>query len=337
VPTQKPEQLDAAISSGKLGTLYLFDGPENFLKERAVEKITDRLLPVEARDFNLNRFDGNTSAAGDVVAAINSLPFLSERRLIIVRAAHEFSAADQRLIGEALTDLSKSICVVFLYDGKANLREEIPAQSASNGSIITFWTPFESQLPAWITTEAKRKGKAISWDAGRLLAESCSDLQEISNELDKLVLLVGKRPSITLQDVVAQGLPDQTGDYNDLEEAIWGRQLTDALTQSDRLSIGGTSAEAVLPVYERVFRTLLLGHYYTQVKKMRLDEAMNELGLRGKMQQMKFEKGIKAYRPVETEEGLETIAQADYDLKTGALPSRMVLSLLTMKLLKKAS
>jgi DNA polymerase-3 subunit delta len=337
VPTIKPDQLDGLISSGKIGHLYLLDGPENFLKERVLEKITDKYLPPEARDFNLNRFDGNTASAGDVVAAINSLPFLSDRRLVFVRAAQEFSAADQRLIGEQLATLSTTTCLVFLYDGKANLREEIPAQVASNGNIVTFWTPFESQLPAWITAEAKRKGKAIAFDASRLLAEACSDLQEISNELDKLVLLVGKRPSITRADVIAQGMPDQTGDYNDLEEAIWGRELSNALTQSDRLSLSGISAEAVLPVYERVFRTLLLGHYYTQTKKWKMDDTMSELGLRGKMQQAKFEKGMRAYRPAETEEGLGNIAQADYDLKTGALPSRMVLSLLALKLLRKAS
>jgi DNA polymerase III delta subunit len=201
--------------------------------------------------------------------------------------------------------------------------------------VVTFWTPFDSQLPAWITAETKRKGKAIAWDAARLLAESCGDLQEISNELDKLVLLVGNRPSIASSDVIAQGLPDQTGDYNDLEEAVWGRDLTEALTQSDRLSLAGVSTEAILPVYERIFRTLLLGHYYTQVKRQRLDEAMSELGLRGKLQQNKFEKGMKSYRPSETENGLGSIAQADYDLKSGALPGRMVLSLLTMKLLRR--
>jgi hypothetical protein len=71
-----------------------------------------------------------------------------------------------------------------------------------------------------------------------------------------------------------------------------------------------------------------------QVKKRRLDEAMSELGMRGKMQQMKLEKGLRSYRPEEAEEGLGAIAQADYDLKTGMLPSRMVLSLLTLRLVK---
>lgn len=334
MPAIKPDQLDSAIISGRFGAQYLFDGPEDWLKERALERILDKYLPQEARDFNLNRFDANTAAAGDVVSTLMSLPFLAEKRFVLVRATQEFSAADQRLIGEALGNLPASTHAVFVYDGKANLREEIPAQVASHGDIVTFWTPFESQLPAWIIAEAKRRGKTIAWDAAKLIAECCSDLQEISNELDKLILLVGKRASIARADVMNQGLPDQPGDYNDLEEAIWSRQLPEALTQSDRLSTSGVSAEAVLPVYERIFRTLLLGHFYTQVKKWRMDEAMTELGLRGKMQQMKFEKGMRAYKPTEAEEGLGAIAQADYELKTGILPSRMVLSLLTLKLLR---
>jgi DNA polymerase-3 subunit delta len=334
VPTLRPEQLDSIIASGRLEPLYVFDGPENWLKERVVEKIIAKCVPPEARDFNLSRIDGKSASAGDVVNSAQSLPFLSDKRVVIVSSAEEFSAADQRTIGECLGDLPKSTCLVFLYQGKANLREEIPAMAVSHGNIVTFWTPFESQLPAWITAEAKRRGKGIAWDAARQLAEACADLQEISNELDKLVLYVGGKPSIALADVLEQGLPEASGDYRDLEEAIWSRRFPDALEQGHLLSNAGISAEGIFPVFERVFRTLYLGHYYMKVKKWTLADTQNALGMRGKMQQANFTKGLEMYRPREVEQGLGHIAQADYELKTGVLPSRLALGLLTLKLVR---
>jgi DNA polymerase III delta subunit len=113
--------------------------------------------------------------------------------LVIVRSADEFSAPEARLLGENLSSIPASTCLIFLYDGKANLREEIPAHVSSHGAIVTFWTPFPNQLPMWVRDEAKLRGKTITTDAAMALAESCDDLQGISNELDKLSLFVGKK------------------------------------------------------------------------------------------------------------------------------------------------
>jgi hypothetical protein len=65
-----------------------------------------------------------------------------------------------------------------------------------------------------------------------------------------------------------------------------------------------------------------------------LADTQNALGMRGKMQQANFTKGLEMYRPREVEQGLGHIAQADYELKTGVLPSRLALGLLTLKLVR---
>lgn len=311
----------------------MFDGPENFLKERAVQKILSVALPPEARDLNLDRFHGKSSEVSSLVTAMQSLPFLAEKRVVLVQAAELISAADGRIVSEALSQVPDSTILILLYEGKASLREAIPAQVSSMGGLITFWTPFPNQLPTWVVTEGRNRGKAIAYDAARALAEACSDLQEISNELDKLSFFVGKKARIELSDVIEHGLPDGTGDYRDLEEALWRRDFQKALHQGQLLSQMGVRPESIFPVFERVFRKLLLGAYYSREKEWNRADIYTTLGIRGKIRQNLFDGGMRAYSPDELRGSLEPIVQANMDLKTGALPGDLALTLLIVNLL----
>lgn len=333
MPALKPDQIESSVRSGKIGSLYLFDGPENWWKDRVLNQILVKLVPPESKDFNLERLDGRSCSGGDIVNAIQGLPFLGDRRVVVVQATEELSAADARLVGENLASMPASTCIIFIHEGKANLREEIPAQVGSHGAIVTFWTPFPNQLPAWVANEAKARGKAISYDAAAMIAEACQDLQQISNELDKLCLFVGQKKTIDGADVRAHGLPDEMGDTRDLEEALWKRNLSEALAQGRLLSEIGVRGEMIFPVCERVFRTLLLAHYYHAVKKMGFDDICSALNVRSKTHQSNLQQGMRAYKLAEIKTSLEKVLQADFDLKTGRLASDVDVSLLLFNLL----
>ncbi len=335
MPSLKPEQLDLHIKSGQLGPLYLFDGPEPWLKKRAVQRIINRLLTPETKDFNLNQYNGNSSPASEVVSTIQSMPFLGDRRVVIVDSADEWNTADRKLVAENLENIPTSTCLVLLYDSRAGLRDEIPAHVASHGHLVTFWTPFENQLPEWAITETRQRGKTLEWPAAKLLCDSCKDLEELSNEIDKLLLYVGKKTSLSMADVRAHGLPDTAADFKDLETALWNRDLTGALRQGQLLLEMGVRTEALFPAYQRVFRTLLLGRYYQTEKKWDLPSIFEALGMRGKTQQGLFSAGLKNYSSEELKISLGKIVKTDEEIKTGALANKVALSLLTMDLLKK--
>ncbi|MFN0118671.1 MAG: DNA polymerase III subunit delta [Elusimicrobiota bacterium] len=334
MPQIKPEEFESQLKSGKLAPVYLFDGPEAWLKNRAIDRLIDKLVPAESRDFNLERFDGTQNEAGQVISSAQSLPWMGEKRLIIVQSVNEFSAGDRRLLAENFEGLPASTCLILVYSGKANLREEIVAESLSHGHLVTFWTPFANQLPFWVTSEVKAKGKTIASQAAYRLAEACEDLQQISDEIEKLCLFVGKKNLIDLTDIEAFGLPNEAGDYKTLEVALWERNWVEALNQSKLMAEGGTRPEMIFPLFERVFKTLILASIYMNEKKMGLMEVLPILGIRGKIQEALFIKGVKQYSSDELYQSLEKITQADHDLKTGTIPSSVVVSLLILNLLK---
>ena len=335
MPILKPDHLYSALQSGKLGHIYIFDGPENWLKERALKQIIDKLLPKEERDLNLDRFDGETSSGGEIISTAQSMPFLSKKRVILVKSAEEFSSSDAKIISEGLANLPSSTHIFFLYHGKAGLRETLPATVGSLGSIITFWAPFPNQLPSWVVSEVRQRGKSIGFDAARSIAESCSDLQDISNEIDKLILFVGKKKHIDFSDVRLHGLPDGSADYNELEDSIWRRQMGKALYQAQLLGEMGIRGESLFPVFERVFRRLLLAHYYLTKKGWNRMDVFNELGLRGKTKQTQLDQGLRLYSALEVKRSFQRIVDANMDLKTGTLDSGLSVSLLIRGILGK--
>jgi DNA polymerase-3 subunit delta len=328
----KPEQFEAALRSGRLGSLYLFDGPEAWLKDQAVQSLIDKLVAPESRDFNLEKFSGTSCAAGAVVTAVQSLPFLGERRVVVLQQASELSAAEQRIVADGIADLASSTCLIMTVEGKANLREPLIAASASQGNIVTFWPPFANQLPGWVVNEARRRGKAMTMDAAAALAEACTDLQQISNELDKIFLYVGDKKTIDGSDIKRHGLPDQEGDTKELERTLWTRDLRGALEQGKLLSEMGVRGEMLFPVVERVFRSLMLGTLYKNERRMDADDIAAELGMRSRTAIDQLKMGLKSYRPDELRTSFNKIAQADFEMKVGALPSAVAVSLLLLNL-----
>jgi DNA polymerase III delta subunit len=117
-----------------------------------------------------------------------------------------------------------------------------------------------------------------------------------------------------------------------LEEAVWTRNTTEALRQGELLSSSGVRPEMLFPVFERIFKNILLGQFFVSKKKERTDEVATKLGIRGKTNQENFQKALRAYKWEESNASLKKIVQADFDLKTGALSGPIAISLLIWSL-----
>ena len=143
---------------------------------------------------------------------------------------------------------------------------------------------------------------------------------------------MGAKKNIEASDVREHGFPDEEGDTKNLEEALWTRNMGEAMHQARMLSEIGVRGEAIFPICERVFRTLILTQNYLTEKKMNWEAVYAAFHMRGKTQQSNLMRGVKAYKPAELRSSLEKILQADYDLKTGRLPSEMAVSILMLNL-----
>jgi DNA polymerase III delta subunit len=116
--------------------------------------------------------------------------------------------------------------------------------------------------------------------------------------------------------------------FRDLEVALWNRDLSSALHYGKVLSDSGIRPEMIIPVFERIFKTLLMAHLYVKKGARVGDDLYALLGMRGKTQKENFSKGFRSYSPKEIAGSFQKIVQTDFDVKTGALGGPESLSLL---------
>jgi DNA polymerase III subunit delta len=65
--------------------IYLLYGGDEIARDEFLHrKLLDRLRALPGGEFNLDRFDGRSAALGDVIACCQSLPFLADKRMVIV-------------------------------------------------------------------------------------------------------------------------------------------------------------------------------------------------------------------------------------------------------------
>ena len=69
------------IKSGKLASVYLLSGSEEYVKNTAANALETAVLDGADSDFNLSVLDGSSSAEA-IINALQTLPMMGGRRLI---------------------------------------------------------------------------------------------------------------------------------------------------------------------------------------------------------------------------------------------------------------
>src|SRR5208283_3698855 len=108
----KYQELITGLKQHKVLSLYLFYGEEEFLIQEAIDLIIKEVVDPVARDFNFNTFFCRDASVSEIVALAQTLPFMSEKRLIIAKEIDVFKAAELEQLIPYLSDPSPSTCLV---------------------------------------------------------------------------------------------------------------------------------------------------------------------------------------------------------------------------------
>src|ERR1700726_3745236 len=89
---------DFAVKQPKIDSLVVIEGEDAILAQRALDLVLDRLLPADMRQLNCDVFEGpETDAIGRAVGdAVNAMPFLADRRVVVVRNCQRMRAQPRR-------------------------------------------------------------------------------------------------------------------------------------------------------------------------------------------------------------------------------------------------
>ena len=169
---------------------YLANGDDTLKRERVAERLEQRIGQLGDLSFNSEEFDGETARGADIVAACNTLPFMSDVRLVTVKAADKLRKADAEALVSYLESPAESAVLALYASGLAkNSRLYKAVAKLGKQAVIDCSSVSKRDLPSLVMKMAKAHGIAIRADAASLLIDLVGeDTVRIDSELRKLSL-----------------------------------------------------------------------------------------------------------------------------------------------------
>lgn len=318
--------MEEELAKGKARPFYLLYGDEAYLVERAGGKIADTLLP-QLRELNYTSYEAGQTPPSEVINACNTLPCMTQRRIVLVKDAHQYDKHDLRSFRPYLQSPCPTTSLVFIA-------AEMPAEflkEVKDGAFHLERPPQKEIIP-WIRTIARELGKQITAEAAGYLQEAIGrDLQGIFHELSKTSLYIGERERIELQDVERVVSEVRPTTIFELTKAIGDKDLKKAFRALERIWESGEPPLKILGMISRQFRHLLItkevlthGGGTEGIKK--------ELGISNPYYLRELAAQAKGFSLASLQRALKSLWQADLKLKRSSLSRRLLLEGLIIKL-----
>ena len=202
-------------------TCYLLFGSERYLVTTYRTKLKDALVPPDDT-INFNAFDGKGLDWNEVMSLGNTMPFFSDRRAILIDGSGVFKGSGDTgaKVAEWIKNLPESTTVIF-SETDVDKRNAAYKAVAETGYAAEMNGPTEGELLTFIGSRLKKNGFNITGnDASYLLYNVGSDMQNLSNELEKLINYGLGRTVITKEDIDAVCVKQITGKIFDLTDGV---------------------------------------------------------------------------------------------------------------------
>lgn len=190
--------LNEDIKSGQFRTVYLLYGEETFLKQSYKKKLRDAIVGQDT--MNYNYFEGKGIDIKELISLADTMPFFSEKRLILVEDSGFFKSAADELV-EYLPGMPETTCLIFVEEA-VDKRGRLFKKLKELGYASEMKRQDSSQLAKWAGSILAQNGKKItSATMNQFLERTGSDMEHIRMELEKLISYTMGREVISLEDV----------------------------------------------------------------------------------------------------------------------------------------
>ena len=244
------KQLREDIKTGNFRPVYLLTGPEAFLRVRYRNILSDALVPPEDT-MNRTLFEGAKTQEDAVCSLAGTVPFFSERRLIILQETGFFRSAHPK-ITELVQQMPSYLTLIFAEE-EVDKRSSLYKAVVKQGREVVFTRQSEATLKQWagrLLADADRKIRES--DMEFFLQRTGEDMNTIFHEADKLIHYTAGRDVVEREDILAVVTARPENRIFDMIRAVTDGRRQDALSMyADLLSL----KEAPLRILALLART----------------------------------------------------------------------------------
>lgn len=318
------------IDKEQYDPVYCFVGEEDFLKDESIGLLTKKLVDPSTREFNFDLLYGGETDGATVVDIASSYPMMAERRCVILRDIQHCSPKDRKVLLNYVGNPTQSTCLI-LVGPKVDLRKGFYKELSKKTTMVQFWPLFDNQIPAWIRKHVQEKGKQIDPEALVALQNLVgSNLQELANEIDKLVTYCAEKNLIEKEDV--KKVVGGTKPYSvfDLADAVAGKKLSPSLQILNTLLESGESEVGVVWMLTKHFTTLAKV-YQLQIDGFKGEAIARQVRIRPSLMNQYLQQ-VRHLSAQQLERVFQLLLEADTNLKSSYQAPRIIMELLVYNL-----
>jgi len=324
--------------------LYILSGQDDFSLGQSLNEIKRSLGDQATLEANTTILDGQQMTLDRLRTVAGTLPFLAEKRLVIINGLLERfepkgKSRRQRKITEATSQQNeyKSLgagisqipdsTILVLIDGEITSNNPLFKELSDKAEIRSFPLLRSTKLRQWIQERVIEAGGSISPQSVELLARLVGgNLWIMTSEIDKLVLFTSGR-RIEEADVNSVVSYAQQANVFAMVDAILESRVGIAEQRLQWLLQGGATSAYLLVMLSRQVRMIVRARELKRQGKPKI-EIQNKLGVTSEFALRKILEQAERYPLERLKKVYSQLLEADLSIKTGKYEGELALNIL---------
>lgn len=259
-------QFQKDIKNKKFNNCYILCGYDEKLIRESVSHMVDMIISPEFKDLNYSQFDGETINSAEIINSCETLPFMSEKKVVLVYRAAFLGDSDDKNLKRNYEEISKYILnmpsssVLILYYVMGDKREKVPKSIIKLEKAVCVVKADKlrgESLTSKIKELLSERGKEIGKSELKLISTVIeNDLGIIENEVDKLYWYTYGR-DIRKEDIIQLFSKKSDDDIFDMVDFLSQKKAVNALEVLNDLIYRDEKIPYILFMVERQFKLLL--------------------------------------------------------------------------------
>ncbi len=311
--------------------VYVIVGEDTSLLSAECERIIEKLLTPDERMTALFTADPRQISVTEVLDELRTLPFLAQKRVVIIRDADKFISDNRQQLEDYFDNPCPTAALILMVESwpsNTKLAKKLPGC----GKLLAVTEPKGNQLQKRLIQYAtEAHNKQLSRDAAQLIIElSGGQLGRLYTEIDKLAIFSQTQNEITLEHI--ESLIGRNRLFNAFEviDSCLAGNSQQAVSRLREMFTADSSAEyKVVGAFAYHIRKMFRAKALLQ-KGKRIDEIAKQVNIWSNKHS--FFEQIKKLTLEQIGSLLEHLARIDYEIKTGRTKANIAIEQLVLSL-----
>ena len=310
------------FKAGTVRNVYLFYGPEAYIRKSALATMQKKLLMPGLESMNCTFMQ--SPSAQQIIENCETLPMMGDWRLVVVQGLEllesgkvKDEAQESAALCAYLPRVPQTTCLIFECE-TPDKRKKLCQTLMKLPGAVSFDTLSDARLAQWMNQTLKPLGKKMDAQACAQLAfTSGRDLTMLHGELQKLAAYAGDRTAITQEDIERVATHTAECTVFAMVDALVDGQAQQAFSLLSVLLESGEQRLGVLALITRQYRQMM---YAKDMMDSRMPQAqmMKALGVPSfALNKLMRRAGRRTM--AQLREQLDLCVKTDYDIKRGAV------------------